>query len=402
LEDLLLKTKISKITSKIFALKGKNLKELKENIKEFYTNAKGFGRDILSKPTNYIMHVTVIALSFFVSISTVYGNSASIYNSLMPESEKVTDKVVSTKVNPQTIALIAEVTNAPIDVKEEELENDLPSLTSSLSLSDSSSVESFIGQDVPERGREKVIAYTVQDGDTIWSIAKNFEITTNTIKWVNNLGDIDNIKPGQVLQILPISGTLHKVGKDDTLPKIASAYSASVPQIVEENGLLDEQVVEGQVLVIPGGFKPEPKPVPNNSGKKLAGNDKKSSQKQAKFISGPRDSAGWLIRPTSGMRTQGRHANNGIDIANASMPPVWAAAAGTVTFAGWDGAYGLTVKIRHSNGVETQYSHLNKIYIYGGSVGQGQIIGQMGRTGRVYGRTGIHLHFEVHGGRNPF
>lgn len=344
------------------------------------------------------MHVTVIALSFFVSISTVYGNSTSLYNSLTPESEKVQDKVVNTKVNPQTITDIAEATNAPVDVKKEELENDLPSLTSSLSFSDTSSIEGSISQDTPEKERERVIAYTVEDGDTIWSIAKKFEITTNTIKWANNLNDVDNIKPGQDLQILPISGTLHKVEKDDTLPQIAVAYGASIPQIAEENGLLDEQVVEGQILVVPGGFKSEPKPVPKPEPK-----SKNSSNKnQAKFISGPKDSAGWLIRPTSGQRSQGRHANNGVDIANAGMPAVWAAASGTVVSAGWSGAYGLTVKIKHSNGVETQYSHLNKIYVHGGSVGQGQIIGQMGRTGRVFGRTGIHLHFEVHGGRNPF
>jgi len=350
------------------------------------------------------MHATVIGLSFFVSISTVYGDSVN-YASIIPQSDKTSSKIVNKKVNPKTIAAIAEITNSPIDVKEDVLEGNVKSLTSSLALSEDGSIDKSINVATPEQECQKVIDYTVEEGDTLWSIAKKFSVTTNTIKWSNNLDNEDVIKPNQVLKILPISGTLHKVGKGEDLKKIAVLYNAGVPQIIEENGLLNEDVSEGQILIVPGGVKPGAKNDNNQPQKNTKGTQSNSKKdKSPRFTSKEnlRNSSGWLIRPTRGIKTQGFHCNNGIDIADVSMPSVWAAAAGTVTFAGWNGDYGLTVKIRHSNGAETQYSHLNKIYVYSGPVQQGQVIGQMGRTGRVFGRTGIHLHFEVHGGRNPF
>ena len=46
--------------------------------------------------------------------------------------------------------------------------------------------------------------------------------------------------------------------------------------------------------------------------------------------------------------------------------------------------------------MQTLYAHMEAVYVKAGDqVYQGQTIGWMGRTGRVYGRTGIHLHFEV-------
>lgn len=356
----------------------------------------------MSKPTSHLKHITIIGLSFFVSISTVYGNAYAMQD-MIPNAEKTSKKIVNNKVNPKTIATLASVTNSPIEVKEDVLEENLPSLTSSLSFVEENSIEKpIITEGGSGSGREKVIDYTVEDGDTIWSIAKKFEITTGTVKWANNLADVDSIKPGQVLKIIHISGTLHKVNKGEDLVKIASFYSAGISQIMEENGLISEEIIEGQILVIPGGVKPEPKVKSNKENNPAKNKGKTSNAPRYAGSSALKNSSGWLIRPTRGIKTQGFHCNNGIDIADTSMPPVWAAAAGQVIYTGWAGDYGLTVKIRHSNGVVTQYSHLNKIYVKSGSVGQGQIIGQMGRTGRVYGRTGIHLHFEVHGARNPF
>ncbi len=388
------KTKISLIN--LFKKQKTNFSKFKQATKNFYTNAKSFARDILSKPTNYIMHVKVIGLSLFVSISTAYGSNTVF----VPHQNQTIGKVVSQKVNPKTIAQLAKVTNAPVKINEDVLENSAPSLISSYSFSENNTIESSGSSLESGNDRQKVISYKVEDGDTVWSIAKKFNITTNTIKWANNFSDIDSIKPGQTLQILPISGTLHKVQKGEGLGKIAATYGASSAQIMEENGLLTEILEEGKVLIIPGGAKAEPR-IDNKA--KVA--DKKSSEKNKKQVKFANVSKGpdWLIRPTTGIKTQGIHDNNGVDIANASMPSVWAAAGGVVTYTGWAGAYGLTVKIKHPNGVETQYSHLNKIYVSNSqAVGQGQIIAQMGRTGRVFGRTGIHLHFEVHGARNPF
>ncbi len=72
-----------------------------------------------------------------------------------------------------------------------------------------------------------------------------------------------------------------------------------------------------------------------------------------------------------------------------------AAAAGTVRFAGWsEGGYGNMINVRHSDGSMTRYAHLQQVHIQKGDcVTQGQVIGEMGSTGRS---TGPHLHFEIH------
>ncbi len=98
---------------------------------------------------------------------------------------------------------------------------------------------------------------------------------------------------------------------------------------------------------------------------------------------------GWRTDPFRG--TQKFHG--GIDLAARYGTEVPAAAAGTVVTAGEQGAYGLTVVIRHPNGYESRYAHLSSLEVKAGdAVGQGQHVGRVGSTGRS---TAPHLHFEV-------
>lgn len=89
--------------------------------------------------------------------------------------------------------------------------------------------------------------------------------------------------------------------------------------------------------------------------------------------------------------------HNGVDMGGACGTPVVAAAAGQVSFAGWNGGYGNLVVIDHGmvNGyrMQTKYGHLSVIGVRAGqrvSVGDG--IAKVGTTGLS---TGCHLHFEV-------
>lgn len=88
------------------------------------------------------------------------------------------------------------------------------------------------------------------------------------------------------------------------------------------------------------------------------------------------------------------HDHLGIDLAGMQLgSDIYAADGGTVIFVGDDGAYGLTVRIRHEDEIVTLYSHLGSINVsYGDKVYKGQKIGEAGLTGRT---TGVHLHFEV-------
>lgn len=107
-------------------------------------------------------------------------------------------------------------------------------------------------------------------------------------------------------------------------------------------------------------------------------------------------SYGWLssgMGPRKDPVTGGNDYHSGLDIAGERGQPVYATAAGTVGHVGRQGAYGNLVVIDHGFGLETRYGHLLKSNVKSGSkVQRGDIIGQVGATGRA---TGYHLHYEV-------
>ena len=92
-----------------------------------------------------------------------------------------------------------------------------------------------------------------------------------------------------------------------------------------------------------------------------------------------------------GRRWGRRH--EGIDMAAPIGTPIYATGDGVITHAGRQGAYGNLIKIQHELGTETRYGHLSRIRVKPGQrVSQGELIGDMGNTGRS---TGPHLHYEV-------
>lgn len=89
----------------------------------------------------------------------------------------------------------------------------------------------------------------------------------------------------------------------------------------------------------------------------------------------------------------------GLDIANSTGTPIYAARAGTVTVAGTAGGYGLAVYLDHGGGTYTRYGHMSSVGVTRGQqVQQGQKIGLCGSTGQS---TGPHLHFEIRPGDTP-
>ena len=86
-------------------------------------------------------------------------------------------------------------------------------------------------------------------------------------------------------------------------------------------------------------------------------------------------------------------AHTGLDIAAPYGTKIKAAAAGTVVFAGYKGAYGKMIAIDHGNGVMTYYGHCSSLKAsVGQKVSQGTVIGAVGSTGNS---TGNHLHLEI-------
>lgn len=235
--------------------------------------------------------------------------------------------------------------------------------------------------------RKEIIEYIVQFGDTFQSIAKNFDISLDTLFASNNLIKSSKIKVGKSLVILPVTGLVHIVRAGDTLSEIAKTYKAQADEIIETNELADESdIYIGDILVVPNGILP--KKIPTYSEAQLANS--------------------YFKFPVEGRITQVLHWYNGVDIGNKCGTPIFAAAAGTVLKAkyGWNGGGGNVVTIMHKNGVVSYYGHLEVISVkVGDSVDLGDRIGLMGGGKGMDGAgisTGCHLHFTVIGAKNPF
>ncbi len=89
----------------------------------------------------------------------------------------------------------------------------------------------------------------------------------------------------------------------------------------------------------------------------------------------------------------GTSFHRGIDIANASGTPIYAADSGIVEFVGYKGSYGNLVILDHQNGLRSYYAHCENLLVAEGQgVEQGELVALMGSTGRS---TGNHCHFEI-------
>ena len=239
---------------------------------------------------------------------------------------------------------------------------------------------------IPKRPRLGVITYTVRPGDTIQSIAAQFDLDPTTISWANPAVEDtpDLLRIGQELAILPIDGVYHRVEEGDTLASIAEAYATTVSDILgcQYNDLTGatRQVQPDTYLIVPGGEKPyEPKKVTAYAGPVPEG----------------ARGTGAFQWPVSGMITQGYwYGHRAIDIGAPTGSAVLVTDGGFVSFAGWtDVGYGYLVVVDHANGFATYYAHLSNIYVaVGQGVRRGQVIAAVGNTGNS---TGPHLHFEI-------
>lgn len=237
----------------------------------------------------------------------------------------------------------------------------------------------------------QISIYVVRNGDTLSGIAKLFNVSANTILWANDLNGSKDIHPGDTLVILPVSGVQHTVAKGETIASIVKKYKGNLEEVLDFNNLPDNaKLAVGDTIVIPHGVE-------------VSTTVTSSGTKTVRSAGGP-VIAGYFMRPIAGgIKTQGIHGYNGIDIGVPVGTTVMASASGTVIIArgsGWNGGYGQYIVIQHPNGTQTVYGHLSQVFVSTGqTVTQGQAVGASGNTGRS---TGAHLHFEVRGATNPF
>jgi murein DD-endopeptidase MepM/ murein hydrolase activator NlpD len=266
---------------------------------------------------------------------------------------------------------------------------------------------------IPSRPRDKVLKYTVVEGDTIFGIAEKFGLKPETVLWGNYytlLDDPHALKAGQELNILPIDGTYHEWQPGEGLNGISTYYGVSPQDIVSfpANNLdmatigdfANPNIKPGTWLVIPNGRREFISwSAPLGVTRENPASARVLGPGACDPISGGAVGYGTFVWPAAKHYLSGfdytPNANHwGIDLAGNDGEGVFATDAGVVVYAGWNNyGYGNMIMVDHGNNFQSLYAHLSGINVLcGQSVGQGDLIGAIGNTGRS---TGSHLHFEI-------
>ncbi len=236
---------------------------------------------------------------------------------------------------------------------------------------------------------EALKEHKVKLGETLESIAKQYDVTTATLMGLNPRNRDRIVKVGRILKIPPLNGIAYEVKNQETYKSIAEKYRVRPDVIFEYNGCQNRP----KTVFIPGVvWKPapviakiiSPNLLPNLNETIVMQTGGYPLPYRVPVTSG----YGWRNNPVTGQWA----FHSGIDLGASMGTPVLAAKTGKVEFAGWEGGYGNFIEIVH-NSFGTRYAHLSQIYVTQGQrVVKGQQIGRVGSTGRS---TGPHLHFEV-------
>ncbi|MBN1284608.1 MAG: M23 family metallopeptidase [Anaerolineae bacterium] len=266
--------------------------------------------------------------------------------------------------------------------------------------------------------REEVLVYTVQRGDTLWSIAERFNLKMDSLFWANReaLPDVHMLRVGLQLNILPEDGVYHTADGAETIQEIAERFNVTPETIIDSvyNDLAylapEDAPPPGTRIVVPGGaddyadwvWRPEVIYANTASGG-VGVNFAPGHPGSCGPVPEGTGSGGVFANPVSGWYQVGwqfQEWHRGIDLMTTEGIPVVAAAPGTVIFAGWNTwGYGNLIVLSHGDGWTTYYAHLSYLNVGCGQyVSTGQFIGEIGTTGRS---SGPHLHFEIRQNGEP-
>jgi len=224
----------------------------------------------------------------------------------------------------------------------------------------------------------RLTEYTIQKGDTLWSIARKFDVDPDTIISCNVFSNVHSIHEGDVILVPNIRGIFVTIREGDSIFKFSTDYKIPPDFVMEVNRLHSNALSPGMKLFLPGArYK--------NIERAYVLGEAFNKPAYGRLTS----RYGYRRDPFTGKRAFHR----GIDIANRIGVKVHAAQAGTVIYTGERHGFGKTIIIQHRFGYKTLYGHLDSFSVHRGQrVKSGQVIGTLGNTGRS---TGPHLHFEI-------
>lgn len=246
-------------------------------------------------------------------------------------------------------------------------------------------------------------SYVVCPGDTLWSIAADFDTTVDELLAMNPSAS-ETIKEGQILRIRAFNPVTKVMTKQRVEYDVSIPYETTTVEdssMYKGNSSITQKGYNGSKHVVADVIKINGREDHRDPISETVTTEPITQVKHVGTASPPSGyGTGNFQRPCSGTitsrfgyRRSGFH--KGIDIANSVGTPIRAADNGKVIFAGWDNTgFGYLVKINHQNGYISYYGHNSRIAVkVGQTVSRGDIVSYMGSTGNS---SGPHCHFELY------
>jgi lipoprotein NlpD len=184
-------------------------------------------------------------------------------------------------------------------------------------------------------------------------------------------------------------GIYHYVRRGENLFRIGKAYDIPYQELARINRIRDPgEIRVGQSIFIPGATRRLPVEI-------ITPSDVSLERPSIPYRWEKGDGFLWPITGeiTSRFGPRGTTFHDGIDIAAPEGTPIRAVEEGEVLYSDRLRGYGNIIIIRHPNGFASVYAHNRSNRVREGKkVRRGDVIAEVGRTGRV---TGPHLHFEI-------
>ncbi len=234
--------------------------------------------------------------------------------------------------------------------------------------------------------------HTIASGESLYTIARKYDVTTQAIVHANNLGSPDKIVVGQKI-VIPGRSDLVNSAPVQVASASPQATATTLPAARPAN-LASTNVLQAATAPAPAATAPAATPVATPAPTQVA-----IAPPAAEPVASGSDKFGW---PVSGRIITDFAASRGTGI-NIDVPEgssVKAAENGTVIYVGSGvEGYGNLVLIRHPNGYVSAYAHLASMSVAKGAVvNRGDAIGAVGQTGSV---SRPQLHFELRKGATP-
>ncbi len=194
----------------------------------------------------------MVAVAIFIVVRNSGGNAAN-YNAFNTAEENRVSNPLDTVSASDVAANVALMTQLPeVDaiVNDADIAKAGISSAASIGTGDAVLLPQVLSGGI--KTKQDIVTHTVVDGDTVESLASRFGVTSDSIRWSNNLGS-GRLKAGTVLNIPPINGIVYKVKAGDTPESLGSKYQVSAMAITRFNDAEITGLIPDELIVIPDG-----------------------------------------------------------------------------------------------------------------------------------------------------